>query len=56
MTSATTFIATPISASRYLGYYGSIYVPDEYVETYKTATNWVTYADRITGISNLPAE
>ena len=28
-----------------------IYVPSESVETYKTATNWSTYADRIQAIS-----
>lgn len=28
-----------------------IYVPDESVEAYKTATNWNAYADRIKGIS-----
>lgn len=51
-----TFVGTPMSDSSYLGYYGSIYVPDSLVESYKSATNWVTYADRITGISNLPSE
>lgn len=34
----------------------TIYVPDESVEAYKTATNWSTYAARIKGISELPAE
>lgn len=32
---------------------GYIYVPDEAVDTYKTATNWVTYANQIKGISEL---
>lgn len=31
-----------------------IYVPDELVDSYKAATNWSTYADRIKGISELP--
>ena len=44
------FQYTPMSDSSYLGYFGSIYVPSEYVETYKSATNWVAYADRITAI------
>ncbi len=35
---------------------GTIYVPDNMVETYKTATNWSAYADRIKPISELPAE
>jgi len=49
------FGMTPMVNSTYLGYYGSIYVPDSLVEAYKSATNWITYADRITGISNLPS-
>lgn len=31
-----------------------IYVPDDLVESYKVATNWVTYADQIKPISELP--
>lgn len=34
----------------------TIYVPDESVEAYKTATNWSSYAARIKGISELPTE
>lgn len=30
---------------------GYIYVPSELVDTYKTATNWTTYADQIVAIS-----
>ena len=33
-----------------------IYVPDESVDLYKTATNWVNYASRIYPISELPVE
>ena len=29
----------------------NIYVPMEMVETYKTATNWINFADKIKGIS-----
>lgn len=32
-----------------------IYVPDDYVNTYKTATNWATFANYIKPISELPA-
>jgi hypothetical protein len=32
-----------------------VYVADEMVETYKAATNWSAAADRIYGISDLPA-
>mgnify|MGYP000472681990 CR=1 FL=1 len=34
-----------------------IYVPDDSVEAYKTATNWSNYADRIRPISEyVPGE
>ena len=33
---------------------GYIYVPDDLVESYKTATNWSTYANQIKGLSELP--
>lgn len=32
------------------------YVPDSLVDSYKEATNWSTYADRIKPLSELPAE
>jgi surface protein len=32
---------------------GYIYVPDNLVDTYKSATNWTTYANQIKGISEL---
>lgn len=35
---------------------GFIYVPDESVETYKTATNWNIYADQIKGLSEIPQD
>lgn len=47
------FSSTPIAG--YLGstngVYGSIYVPASLVDTYKSATNWAAYADRITAIT-----
>ena len=33
-----------------------IYVPDSLVDSYKSATNWSAYADRIKPLSELPAE
>ena len=33
---------------------GFIYVPDNSVDAYKTASNWSTYADQIKGMSELP--
>jgi hypothetical protein len=32
---------------------GSIFVPDELVESYKSATNWSTYAAKIKPLSEL---
>lgn len=45
------FLETPINEGT-----GFIYVPDNMVETYKSATNWSTYADQIKGMSELPTE
>ena len=45
----TVFLSTPINDGT-----GFIYVPDDLVETYKSATNWSTYADQIKGMSELP--
>lgn len=42
------FQGTPMSVSTYLGYFGSIYVLASLVNSYKTATNWSLYSDRIT--------
>ena len=35
---------------------GYIYVPDNLVDSYKTATNWSSYASQIKPISKLPSE
>ena len=35
---------------------GYIYVQDNLVEQYKSATNWSTYADQIKPLSELPQE
>lgn len=43
------FQGTPIESGT-----GYIYVPDNLVEDYKVATNWVTYAAQIKPISELP--
>ena len=45
---ANVFERTPIASGT-----GFIYVPDELVESYKTATNWTVYADQIKGLSEL---
>ena len=51
MSSTTMLQKTPISSGT-----GYVYVPDNMVETYKTATNWSVYANQIKGISELPQE
>ena len=51
MTNTNMFQNTPISSGT-----GYVYVPDNMVETYKSATNWSTYADQIKGMSELPTE
>lgn len=44
------FRSTPIANGT-----GYIYVPDDLVDSYKTATNWTTYANQIKPISELEA-
>ena len=44
------FAYTPIVESSYLGYYGSIYVPQSLLTAYKSAIGWSAYSDRIVGI------
>ena len=50
---ANAFNGTPMSDSSYLGRFGSIYVPSAMVASFKAATNWIAYSDRITA---LPSE
>lgn len=46
--SSNAFRSTPMIASSYLGEFGSIFVPAQLVDVYKSATNWSLYSDRIT--------
>ena len=48
--SSNIFENTPISTSTTEGF---IYVPDDLVDSYKSATNWSTYASKIKPISDL---
>lgn len=48
LNNADAFTGTKIASGT-----GYIYVPDEAVDAYKVATNWVTYANQIKGISEL---
>lgn len=49
------FKGTPMMNSSLLGYYGSIYVPEYFVDLLKSSTNWVYFSDRITSLDNLPS-
>lgn len=49
MTDADMLYNTPIQKGN-----GYVYVPDELVDTYKTANNWSTYANQIKPLSELP--
>ena len=51
MTHSNMLSNTPIASGT-----GYVYVPDDMVETYKSATNWSMYANQIKGISELPEE
>jgi hypothetical protein len=43
------FTKTPIASGT-----GFVYVPDDLVDAYKSATNWLTFADQIKPLSELP--
>lgn len=48
----TVFDNTPIRNSSYLGYYGSIYVPESLVEEYQNDSRWSILSERITAYTN----
>jgi hypothetical protein len=50
LSSTNAFKSTPIESDLYTGLYGSIYVPNDLSNAYRTATNWEAYADRIVGV------
>ena len=49
-------VATLGTAAFYEADKAIVYVPDELVDAYKSATNWSAYADRIKGIREIPEE
>ncbi len=49
---ANVFSYTPLVSTSLLGYYGSIYVPESLVSTYKADSYWKTYSARITSITD----
>ena len=50
LSNTNAFASSPMSISSLTGSFGSIYVPASLVDAYKSATNWATYAARITAI------
>ena len=54
LTSSNAFNGTPISGN--YAAKGYVYVPDNLVDEYKSATNWTLYADYIKPLSELPQE
>lgn len=54
LTNSNAFNGTPISGN--YATKGYVYVPDNLVDEYKSATNWATYADAIKPLSELPQE
>lgn len=53
-TTLSTLSTTSALPSQFIGGNGVIYVSDDLVASYKSATNWTTYKDRIYGISDYP--
>ena len=51
LTAPTAFNGSGISKGK-----GFVYVPDNLVDEYKSATNWTTVADQIKPLSELPQE
>lgn len=51
LTDSTAFISSGVSKGT-----GFVYVPDNLVDEYKSATNWTTVADQIKPLSELPQE
>lgn len=54
LTDSDAFNGTPISGN--YATKGYVYVPDDLVDEYKSATNWTTYANQIKPLSELPQE
>ncbi|MFA5283858.1 MAG: leucine-rich repeat protein [Bacilli bacterium] len=51
LSNVNAFDVCPIATSPTTGF---VYVPDNLVDSYKAATNWITYASKIKGITELP--
>ena len=49
---AAALASTPFMDSSYLGYYGSFYVPNKWLASYKARANWSKMSDRITALDS----
>ena len=47
---ASAFLNTPLSVSTLIGHFGSIYVPQSLLASFKAATNWKAYSARMVGV------
>lgn len=52
MGSYTALMSTPMSTTGYTGAYGSIYVRESMLASYKTRTNWSRYSSRFVGLTD----
>lgn len=53
---ASPTVCTLVNTNGFYMFSGIIYVPDNLLDQYKVETNWVTIADQIKRLSELPAE
>ena len=50
LSASNAFNYSPISRSSYTGSFGSVFVKYGLLDSYKSSTNWVTYADRLAAV------
>jgi len=50
LSNSNVFSYTPVVDSSYIGTYGSIYVKSSMLDSFKTATNWSLYSNRMVGV------
>ena len=50
------FNMTPMSASSWIGHWGSIFVKSSLLDTFKTSTNWTTWSARMVGLTDAQIE
>ncbi len=53
---ANAFTSTPMSASSWIGYWGSIFVKESLLASFQAATNWSLYSARMVGLTDAQIE